>query len=311
MININVIVINEFLVSLLRSRRPDIVFQLWDHMEMLYGILPNDSTLNIVMKSAILAMKLDNESVRSTFQHMTLNSLFHRPKPEPTGRTEVISDIMQKLEGRRRSSAVGIWRNAPAWAVARQLFRDVLVGNWPWLQQVPQPATAIRTADAETAAFYPLQEFAQSMSLPFSSPKTPETLEQGGKGQIPLITEAQPDQKLYSSIVPTDVTFTPYIQLLGLSSLAREIPEALAWMRALKIHPSKKTLSIALVFWAEVSLRGPLFEDWAEKNSQSEYGRLLAWIRDWVGDEQTPTEWDIQRALRAVAKMRDDSFGRP
>ncbi|KAG1835410.1 hypothetical protein DFJ58DRAFT_201096, partial [Suillus subalutaceus] len=114
----------------------------------------------------------------------------------------------------------------------------------------------------------------------------------------------------YLSIVPTDLTFSAYIQLLGFTAHASEISLALAWMRALQIHPSRKTLSIALVFWAEVSLRGPLFEEWAERRNkgESEYGRLVRWMTEWVGEE-APTEWDIQKALRAVAKMRDSSFG--
>ncbi|KAH7927179.1 hypothetical protein BV22DRAFT_1061395 [Leucogyrophana mollusca] len=309
---INTIVVNEFMVSLLRVRRPDVVFRIWDNLEMLYGVLPNDATLHILLKSAILAAKMDNESVRSTFQHLTLNTPFRKPQAEPEGREEVESAIMNMLETAKPSSAVGIWRNSSAKAVGRQIFRDMIFGNWSRLRNVKVPVTVVRSTGTEAAPLYPLAELARSVAIPFSARKGREVEIEGEKdveSADGLLDEEHQSPNTYLSIVPTDLSFSAYIQLLGLSSLAAEIPLALAWMRRLNIQPSRKTLSIALVFWAEVSLRGPLFEEWAEKRQRSEYGRLMQWIEGWVGKEETPTDWDIQRALRAVAKMRDSSFG--
>ncbi|KAH7911265.1 hypothetical protein BJ138DRAFT_1179684 [Hygrophoropsis aurantiaca] len=309
---INIIVVNEFLVSLLRVRRPDVVFKIWDNLEMLYGILPNENTLHILLKSAILAAKMDNESVRSTLQHLTLNTPFRAPQAEPEGRKEVESTIMKMLELKKPPSAVGIWRNSTAKAVGRQIFVDMIYGNWPRLRAVWAPGAIVRPTGAEATPLYPLSELARSMTIPFSSQKIPaneERMEKVAELADDLLDEERLSDNAYLTIVPTDATFSAYIQILGLSSLAAEIPLTLAWMRRLKVKPTRKTLSIALVFWAEVSLRGPLFEEWAERRHKSEYGRLVEWIEDWVGKEETPVDWDIQRALRAVAKMRDSSFG--
>ncbi|KAG2130388.1 hypothetical protein DEU56DRAFT_815783 [Suillus clintonianus] len=291
---VNIIVINEFMASLLRIRRPDVIFQLWDHLEQLYSVLPNEVTLTILLKAAVLATKMDNESVRGTFAH-----LFHAPTVESSS---PIDSIMEKLQSVHPPSVVGIWRDRRAGDVARDLFRSVMYGNWRQLLKVKAPASVVHSKDAEATPFHPLMELAKSFAMPFSTRKDCDA-----DAHSP---EKKPYQS-YPSIVPTDSTFSAYIQLLGLTGRASEISLALAWMRALQIKPSRKTLSIALVFWAEVSLRGPMFEEWAERRNrrESEYGRLVMWMTEWVGEE-APTEWDVQKALRAVAKMRDSSFGR-
>jgi hypothetical protein len=184
-----------------------------------------------------------------------------------------------------------------------------MYGNWKELLDVKAPASIVHSKDAETNPLYPLMELAKNITMPFSS----RTDRDDKPGTI-AVDAYSPDKKPYypyPSIVPTDVTFSAYIQLLGLTARSSEISLALAWMRALQIRPSRKTLSIALVFWAEVSLRGPLFEEWADRRNrgESEYGRLVRWMGEWVGEE-TPTDGDMQKALRAVAKMRDSYFGR-
>ncbi|KAJ8592212.1 hypothetical protein M405DRAFT_787759 [Rhizopogon salebrosus TDB-379] len=298
---INIIVINEFMVSLLRTRRPDVIFQLWDNLEQLYSVLPNEATLNILLKAAVLATKMDNESVRGAFAH-----LFHA---HTVSSSDPVDSIVAMLHSPHPPSVVGIWRNRRAGDVARDIFRTVMYGNWKELLDVKAPASIVHSKDAETTPLYPLIELAKSITMPFSSRK-----DRNDKPGTITVDAYSPDKKPYypyPSIVPTDVTFSAYIQLLGLTARSSEISLALAWMRALQIRPSRKTLSIALVFWAEVSLRGPLFEEWAERRNrgESEYGRLVRWMGEWVGEE-APTDGDMQKALRAVAKMRDSSFGR-
>ncbi|KAG2078479.1 hypothetical protein BDR04DRAFT_1064173 [Suillus decipiens] len=297
---INIIVINEFMASLLLIDRPDVIFQLWDHLEQLYSVLPNQVTLNILLKAALLATKMDNESVRGTFAH-----LFGMPTVESSNPIDL---IMEQLQDAHPPPVVGIWRARRAGDVAREIFCSMMYGNWKQLLGVKAPASVVRSKDAEATPLYPLVELAKSITVPFSARKDHDA-------QLKIIIAddrslAKPNP--YLSIVPTNVTFSAYIQLLGFTGRASEISLALAWMRALQIHPSRKTLSIALVFWAEVSLRGPLFEAWAERRNkgESEYERLLKWMTEWVGEE-APTEADIQKALRVVAKLRDSSFGGP
>lgn len=299
---INIIVINEFMVSLLRTHRPDVIFQLWDNLEQLYSVLPNEVTLNILLKAAVLATKMDNESVRGTFAR-----LFRAPT---VSSSNPIDSITAMLRSPDPPFVVGIWRDRRAGDVTRDIFRTVMYGNWKELIDVKAPASVVHSEGAEAAPLYPLVELAKSITMPFSTrkdsndqPKPIITVDAHSPGKKPYYS--------YPSIVPTDTTFAAYIQLLGLTSRASEISLALAWMRALQIQPSRKTLSIALVFWAEVSLRGPLFEEWAERRNkgESQYERLVRWVGEWVGEE-APTDVDMHKALRAVAKMRDSSFGR-
>ncbi|KAG1740625.1 hypothetical protein EDB19DRAFT_1828433 [Suillus lakei] len=257
-------------------------------------------TLNILLKATVLATKMDNESVRGTFAH-----LFRAPAVE----SSPIDSIMEKLQSAHPPSVVGMWRDRRAGDVARDIFRTMLYGNWKQLLDVKAPASVVHSKDAEATPLYPLMELAKSMTMPFSTHK-----DRDAQPKIITADAHLPEKNTYypyPSIVPTDLTFSAYVQLLGLTARASEISLALAWMRTLQIKPSRKTLSIALVFWAEVSLRGPLFEEWAERRNKGEsgYGRLVRWMTEWVGEE-APTEWDVQKALRAVAKMRDSSFGR-
>jgi hypothetical protein len=115
----------------------------------------------------------------------------------------------------------------------------------------------------------------------------------------------------YTSIVPSESTFCAYILLLGTSSYQHEIPLVLAWMRALHIHPRRRTLCFALIFWAEVSLRGPVFEEWAERNERSEYGRLYRWIQGWVGKRNVPEDYMIAHFLKVVAQAKEPRMPAP
>lgn len=339
---INIIVINEFLVSLLRIGRPDIIFKIWDNMTLLYGVLPDDVTMNILLKSALLAVKMDRESVRGSVAHFALQTPFPRRWAtsssvlEDTGdgkRAVVVKDIMSALGTSERPSVVGIWRGRTATDVARDIFRGMVLGNWPPTQHVKAPVSAVRPPGKEGAPIAPILELAKSLVVGLSHTAVTTTSQKGkvaGDGgrystihDFPNQTESIPGPGAIPSVHPSSSTFLAYIKLLGLSSpsYAHEIPLTLAWMRHLSIPPTRQVLSIALVFWAEVGLRGPIFEEWAEKGGYSEYGRLESWIAEWVGglgegvlkqdvEDVRPTEEDICKAIWAVARMRDNNFGR-
>ncbi|KAI6009292.1 hypothetical protein EDC04DRAFT_2882518 [Pisolithus marmoratus] len=340
---INIIVINEFLVSLLRIGRPDVVFKIWDNMTLLYDVLPDDVTMNILLKSASLAVKMDRESVRGSVAHFALQTPFRRRWATPSSvfedsdngkRAVVVKDIMASLGTPARPSVVGIWRGRTASDVARDIFRGMVLGNWPRMQHVTAPVSAVRPLGKEGTPIAPILELAKSLVVGLSRKAvttTSQNEKETGDGERYNVTHDFANQTesilglgAIPSIHPSSSTFLAYIKLLGLSSpsYAHEIPLTLAWMRHLSITPTRQLLSIALVFWAEVGLRGPIFEEWAEKGGYSEYGCLENWITEWVvshgkglslkdGDEDVrPTEEDIYKAIWAVARMRDRNFGR-
>ncbi|KIK96313.1 hypothetical protein PAXRUDRAFT_318171 [Paxillus rubicundulus Ve08.2h10] len=368
--------IHTLLISLLRIRRPDVIFYIWTHLTSLYFLLPTDTILHILLKAAVLASKMDGESVRGAMAwYLVENRLFRKntarsgpetvpigntngppnPNPETTAqsgaktsaltRTALSAHLLSLLQNPTPPSVTGIWANRRSTEVARSIFRDMIFGNWPALRGVSPPKGVV--SGRVTGGEGILGELARGFSAPsvpfLSSGPSIKAGQYAHNAQHPY-AEPQPQESKHSSpipsIHPTERTFSAYISLLGLSSHAHEIPEALRWMRALGVAPTKKTLSVALVFWAEVGLRGPLFEEgwvgtgmgmgWRQRNSgtrdmnegnatnrmmpsaprTTEYTALQAWMRDWVGDERCPTEGDIQKGIWAVAKMRDRDFGK-
>jgi pentatricopeptide repeat protein len=297
-VQVDTMTMNDFMVALLRIQRPDVVFKLWDHMETLYNVKPDSHTLETLCRAARLAAKLDSQSLAAM---MRLSNPFRKPQVEPTTREEIVQTLERLLNKRDSRVARGIWRNAPAVDGVRNAFQELIFGNWPEMRNITSPAHAVRHPDSTDTPFSPFREVAQSISQSLSS-KNIHT--HNDREPPPHITFASRTPS-YSSIVPSESAFCAYILLLGTSSYQHEIPLVLAWMRALRVHPRRRTLCFALIFWAEVSLRGPIFEEWAEKNERSEYGRLWRWIRDWVGDRNVPRDYMIAHFVKVVAQARD------
>ncbi|KAI6011066.1 hypothetical protein EDC04DRAFT_2767598 [Pisolithus marmoratus] len=75
-------------------------------MTLLYGILPDDVTMNVLLKSALLAVKMDRESVRGFVTHFALQTPFRRrwaasssvlDDSDAGKRVMVVKDIMDSL----------------------------------------------------------------------------------------------------------------------------------------------------------------------------------------------------------------------
>jgi pentatricopeptide repeat protein len=291
---------NEFLVALNRIARPDIVFKLWDHMEELYGVLPDANTLSILLQSTRLAVKMDN-TLSGAVAHFSLKNPFRKSPARPSSRKEIISSIAVLLgePGKGlRPYVSGIWNDQTPLEKARTVFQQVMFGESPeQLSKVQSPAHAIRSS-IDTDSFRPMAELTQGLGLPnlntidtqFIPP--PDLLTPEGRSRYP-------------QIVPTNRNCFNYIILLGISSRAAEIPLTLAWMRALGISPSRSTLSVALVFWAEVSMQAPLIEKWSGGASKSEYTRLVEWIVDWVGEQRLPEDAHFMKWLHIIEKIRN------
>jgi hypothetical protein len=377
--------IHTLLTSLLRIRRPDVIFYIWTHLTSLYFLLPTDTILHILLKAAVLASKMDGESVRGAMAwYLVENRLFRRntgtsgsgtvvienrdstPNSNPdtitqygagtsaSTRTALSAHLLSLLQNPAPPPITGIWDNRRSTEVARSIFRGMIFGNWPALRGTSTlEGVGSGRATGGEGVWGELTRGFSAPAAPFLPPGP--SIKTGQGAHNPQHAYAYTDPQLQSesghqypqhlgppipSIHPSERTFSAYISLLGLSSHAHEIPEALRWMKALGVIPTKKTLSVALVFWAEVGLRGPLFEEgwvgmgmgmgWRQRNSgtrdvyegntthsmtppaspTTEYTALQAWIRDWVGEERCPTEADIQKGVWAVAKMRDRGFGK-
>ncbi|TFK72381.1 hypothetical protein BDN72DRAFT_335398 [Pluteus cervinus] len=129
-----------------------------------------------------------------------------------------------------------------------------------------------------------------------------------------------PQRSRHPQISLTNANCFNYITLLGVTSNSPEIPLVLAWMRASGIQPSRSTIALALVLWAEVSIPAPIIESlqnqgygngygWGTKGQRgkNEYEKLIEWVEDWVGEKRMPNHDRIEKWHKIISRMRDNS----
>ena len=252
------------------------------------------------------------------------------PDGSPLSREALVAHLRSLLQSPTPPPVVGIWTNRRSTEVARSIFRGMIFGNWPPLRGAAGSFGGGVTSARAKGGDSVFQELARVFSGRPDRflPPHPTHL---GTARPTMARPDVGDERLgppLPTVMPSESTFAAYISLLGLSSRAGEIPEVLVWMRALGVLPKTETLAVAVVFWMEVGLRGPVFEDgWtltparvgegeaktpgrADAPPRTEYGALRAWIREWVGEKKAPREEDIYAGIKRVREMRDGQFGR-
>nr|KIR49733.1 hypothetical protein I312_00823 [Cryptococcus bacillisporus CA1280] len=168
------------------------------------------------------------------------------------------------------------WRLEKPWQMARVIFRQVVLGNWPHLRETRSPLDEVdqSTFDKFTSLFD------GDLHIPrHVSPNKPRELNQ----------DSLPDPNArYTHIIPTASTFHSYISLLGYYNYPHEIPVALAWMKALTIVPTWFTMRLALMHICEAE--GP--RRWVRGWSKEGKGRLVRdeeimrrWLEEWLVQE--------------------------
>ncbi|KAF8889086.1 hypothetical protein BD779DRAFT_1521882 [Infundibulicybe gibba] len=264
-IQLSTISINDCLVSLNRISRPDVVFLLFTHMGTLYNVYPDARTLSIILQSARLATKMNQNTVSGAVTELLLHNPFRRRK----GNT--IRDSAS-----HREYSPGLWGDELPADAARAIFLRALFGSAPNAQKlldIIPPAQALRTVCPP----------AQFVHIAGAS--------------------------LYPGIVVTNANCMQYLLLLSLTERAPEIPLVLAWMRALGIQPSSSTLAVSMALWAEVSVQAPFVEWWMSGSGpgsrrDGEYGKLISWLREWVGEGRIPRERELGKWETVVERIR-------
>ncbi|TFK36525.1 hypothetical protein BDQ12DRAFT_654227 [Crucibulum laeve] len=291
-IQLTTVSINEFLVALVRLRRPDLVFKLWDHMGELYGVYPDADTLSILLQAARVAYRLD-DTLSGAIATLGLKNPFRKQRKNMSTRDDILQSIADVIgqpdHAQPKRYVSGIWNGLPPINAACKVFQQAIFGNDhdKKLPNVKSPADAVRTSlDAD-----PMLALPSFRPTKFEFVPPPDLLTLSGKSRHP-------------NVVVTDNNCFNYIVLLGLGSRATEIPLTLAWMRALDIQPSGSTLAAALVFWAEVSLQAPLVEAWSGGAQKSEFIKLADWVREWVGEPRAPTGKTLLKWRGIVKNMR-------
>ena len=287
---VDIHVLNAFMGALTKTKRPDVVFKLWDYMGELYEVYPTCETLSIVLEAARIACQLD-DTLHGALSHLSLCNPFRRPVAQPTVRDEIV-DAIKAVVGDGASGVVryasGIWNDARPFEAVRVVFLQAVFGNGQEkLVGVEPPAFALRRSlDADDVV----------LGLPAASPPS-------DKVELPANLLNPRGRSWFPHIIPTNDNFQKYLLLLGLNKRAYEIPITLAWMRASGVRPDKATLAIAMVFWAEVSRHAPLVEEWTGGEAKSQFQRLWNWAEDWVGEDKMPTPDNVGRWLRKTRRM--------
>ncbi|KLO17719.1 hypothetical protein SCHPADRAFT_867553 [Schizopora paradoxa] len=256
------------------------VFYCWDAFHPLFGVQPDAISLTILLRAARVAERKDG-SIRGLLGHIGMYNPFRSEDANSSLLAPFLS--AEELEERIRACmSSSLWEGTPAGFKALELFRSVLLGNFPHLKGLRPPAKAVWSDNSNDAS--PLGDVARGLGL--SQPKNRNSLL--SCDDLPI---------LHPQISPDERTFHAYIELLGSQRRSSEIPLTLAWMRGLDLEPRKETIGLALVLFAEVSLRGPLLETYGDI---SEYKRLVAWLTQWLGERKIPNEAQLRFTFRKL-----------
>ncbi|KAG6836971.1 hypothetical protein H0H93_000363 [Arthromyces matolae] len=110
----------------------------------------------------------------------------------------------------------------------------------------------------------------------------------------------------HPSIIPTSEAFLHYILLLGLTGRASEIARVLAWMRHLKITPSRSTLGASLALWGEVSGRALLIETIVRRRKEKKQKLAATQKSEEIVDEPPWMRGPLGAYARDIVELADE-----
>ncbi|KIY44903.1 hypothetical protein FISHEDRAFT_21917, partial [Fistulina hepatica ATCC 64428] len=204
--------LNDFLVSLLRTHRPDAVLRLYDLAGPLYRAYPDSRSLSLLLAAARMALRMDNTFTAGLASLFDKNP-FRRARRDvpPRTRAEAVAELSAVLgaptDEEPRVYVSGSWRTESAVHRAQRVFHEVAAGQF-----------AQRGLHDEVDATF---------------------LDAHGRSHHPQVGL-------------TDENCFQYVLLVGLAGhAAEEVPRVFTWMRALGVRPRARTLAVAFIFWGE------------------------------------------------------------
>ncbi|KAH8831201.1 hypothetical protein DL96DRAFT_1586836 [Flagelloscypha sp. PMI_526] len=305
-VGVNILVLNEFMSSLLRVDRPDAVFRLWDSLPVLFKVHPDDRTLAVLLRSACRATELDGWSQFARANHFRWKHPFKRPivNPHSPKRDVAYKSILDVLGDPLAQSATpyenGVWHGQYCLDAVTQIFvraafgQAVVQGGQPLLDEMLRteaPAHPIRDGKSEKL-------YVRAKPLPPFDLVNEKLLNDRGSSWYP-------------NLILTTESFMEYLLVLarGGGHGSAESARALLWMRLLSIEPSYDLLCLAIALFHDVSFRvGPREFDLdgtplmpVEKiRKKNQFERFMVWLKDWVGQERIPSPVDIRRWQKKV-----------
>ncbi|KAF7759680.1 hypothetical protein Agabi119p4_11375 [Agaricus bisporus var. burnettii] len=319
--------INDFMVALIRIQRPDMVFRMWDYMDVLYGVKPNAFSLSVLLQAARLAYRLD-DTISGAIAQLSLYNPFRKRKlsslsvSRQNAILEITNLVWDNKTKEARAYTSGVWRNEEPMNAVKKIFVQVVFGvagesggeeRVEEMVKLKSPAKAARRDVSE--------DLAEGLGFGFRKLRGVKYVFKPF-GDLVLRDSDTTPRSHYPSIFPTNANCLHYILLLTLSKRSFEIPLLLQWMKFLGIQPSNSTLALALAVWREVSCQAPLIESFQRvvttqnnnnnnnssreyENEGREFGRLVKWIGEWVGEERVPKGEDVGKWMRILREVRE------
>jgi len=288
---LDVVPFNALLAHHNRSGAHARVHALWTALERRYGVRPDAATLSIVLDAARYAGVAAGRATgwaASGLDDVALGGGI----------------------GGGRAAAAGAavddrWDGRPAHKVAEEfLWREVLEGNWqdahvrnPALQRGgASAASSSRSSHGAGGGLAgwladklgggggvpssPLDD--DSSSSPPSYRSAPDQDLARPLGWAPFATTLSPTPPRHPHLYPNDRVFRSLIQLVGTHSHLRDIPLLVAWMRRLRVRPSRWTLCLAMAYVdGDAGIRPQQSENWRR------------WLVGWLGAKAVPSEAEI------------------
>ncbi|WWC88660.1 uncharacterized protein L201_003573 [Kwoniella dendrophila CBS 6074] len=347
--------------------RPSVAFRLWSAALPRYGVYLDDISLNILLDIArysesdledevILSKSEQSELLKRRLRAIADEFRFSRKHDSEEdddgmndrvekglnekvnnetwthGSTDVLLNDPQKAWRFRREKG----GHEVSWKIARRIFRQVILGNWPHLKNVESPLQIAHQGALETIVSF----FSSSISSSSDNNDIENIVENNKKEIFDDIAEEiklPSKHSKYQHILPTTNTFKSYIALLGYYKRFNEIPIVLAWMKELKIKPNFSTMCLALLHICENE--GPRkfikIENSSNSNNDNGGGGALMrdeeiirkWLENWLGSGEelisvtsnsdsnakpklkkkrkiVPTEQDVAESIRWLAEKR-------
>lgn len=298
-ITLDAVNLNALLYVCVKRQQPSVALRLFAAAQPRWGVWADHISLNLLIDCCRFAHSdpiSETDTIRTRLRDLVSEMrLFHSSSSDSASSSTdpyAAYDIAGFGKGDHRVllDAPGIgWRgtlgNTRPWQAARQIFRDVCLGNWPHLVNIRSPL--------EFGAFARLDD----ILCPYPPPEP-------GESRLPLSSAR------YTHIIPAASTFQSYISLLGYYGMTEEIPLVLAWAREIGVQPNWRSMCSAMAYIGETEGPRRRVRGW-KVNGQSLFVRdeqiLRRWLECWVKGP-VPTEEEVAAFVRMVrergGKMR-------
>ncbi|RXK40053.1 hypothetical protein M231_02693 [Tremella mesenterica] len=210
----------------------------------------------------------------------------------------------------------GEYGSLSPWEKGREMFREVVLGNWPYLRYIQNPLDSQGTL--KTVASFFSNTPSGSSSRPSYDVKPDQLGGQTESREKEMVGTGRGELEMplknarYTYMIPNSRCWHSYILLLGYWGRAEEIPLALAWMRYLDVRPLRRTLVVALAYVADMGGQRMYVRGMGWVGDEE---RLRMWLVDWLDGGSTHSDVSVQGPLNGgesqmLDEENDNELGR-